>query len=318
MGLFDDTRFVERLTFFDGQRLFADDLQNVIDFQTEMRRLHNRFLHRSGVGGGLPVAGARDEREVEIGPGYAIDAEGAEMVLTRARREPVPPVEGDEDGKAAFYDLTISHASSEDLSPSETRSGVCLPRGAVRLREEPVFCWVRLERDAEGVFHPRDGRLDQQIQRGMKIVLARVEVKSCRIQNLSVAERRNARPPTQPYIACGRSTPRWQVRVERFESTERESVFIDASIDTGGAGFLNTPSYSARLDGPRILTGIDPADPFFADGLVAIDEPREDGFLLRVLVLTLDGTLRQNLDQVDETQWPDIFSGWNVVWMGVE
>ena len=66
MAVLDMTRFVERLRYFDGQRLFADDLQGVEAFNREMRWLHNRSLHQPGIGSGLAVAGRRGDREVRI------------------------------------------------------------------------------------------------------------------------------------------------------------------------------------------------------------------------------------------------------------
>src|SRR5574342_507094 len=98
MGVLEETRFVERLQFFTGQRLFATDLQAIEAFNREMRWLHNRSLHQPGVGKGFAVSGKRGDREVYIGPGYAMDADGREIVLTEAKTEPVPPVAGETDG----------------------------------------------------------------------------------------------------------------------------------------------------------------------------------------------------------------------------
>ena len=58
MGILDETKFVERVQFFNGQRLFASDLQSVEAFNREMRWLHNQSLHQPGVGNGYAVRGA--------------------------------------------------------------------------------------------------------------------------------------------------------------------------------------------------------------------------------------------------------------------
>ena len=92
MEFLKETRFIERLQFFNGQRLFASDLQGVEAFNREMRWLHNKSLHQPGIGNGFAVSGKKGDREVTIGPGYAIDADGREIVLTQDRVEPVPPV----------------------------------------------------------------------------------------------------------------------------------------------------------------------------------------------------------------------------------
>ena len=41
-----------------------------------MRWLHNRSLHQPGVGNGYKVTGTQGDRQVTIGPGYALDAYG--------------------------------------------------------------------------------------------------------------------------------------------------------------------------------------------------------------------------------------------------
>src|SRR6476661_8716453 len=89
MEILKETRFIERQQFFNGQRLFASDLQGLEAFNREMRWLHNKSLHQPGIGNGFAVVGKKDDREVQIGPGYAIDALGREIVLTQTQEEPV-------------------------------------------------------------------------------------------------------------------------------------------------------------------------------------------------------------------------------------
>lgn len=84
MAIFDETRVVERLQFFNGQRLFASDLQGIEAFNREMRWLHNQSLHQPGIGNGFTVSGQKGDRQVSIGAGYAIDARRREIVLTQA------------------------------------------------------------------------------------------------------------------------------------------------------------------------------------------------------------------------------------------
>src|SRR3954454_12726023 len=98
MGILDETAAIERLRFFDGQRLFASDLQGIEAFNREMRWLHNRSLHQPGIGKGFAVTGRRGDREVRIGAGYALDDQGREIVLTIGRTEPVPPVDSEPGG----------------------------------------------------------------------------------------------------------------------------------------------------------------------------------------------------------------------------
>lgn len=59
MAQIGSTRYLEQVQFFNGERLFASDLQTLEEFQREMRWLHNRSLHQPGVALGLAVAGER-------------------------------------------------------------------------------------------------------------------------------------------------------------------------------------------------------------------------------------------------------------------
>jgi len=340
MAAFDDLRTLERLLFFHCQRLLAGDLNEVVASHRWHRELHNRSLHQPGIGNGYAVAGEPGAREVTVGAGYALDALGHEIILTRTRVEPVPPVPGDPDGGPARYDLTVSYPAEEDLEEAETREGVCLPRGVVRVAEEPVLCWVRLEEDATGQLHPVDPALAAEIEAGMKIRLARIEVEQCRLKSLSIAERRNARPPALPYIACGRAEPEWKLEpiVEaailfsagflsildtkakgRAVSVPAPRFFLTAEVGTAAAGFRATPCYSAGLRGPRRLgapsTSSDIPSPveIFGDGMVSIEDPGPRGFRVRVLpFLFLDAKAAPFVD------WEQLEIPWSVEWMGVE
>ena len=77
-----------------------------------------------------------------------------------------------------FYDLTVSYPDDEYLEEAETREGVA-SRGVVQLREEPVFCWVRWKGTIGQPSCERPRTKD--IQNGLKIVLARIEVLNCQL-----------------------------------------------------------------------------------------------------------------------------------------
>src|SRR5690606_41682772 len=120
-----DLRFLERQKFFDGQRLFASDLQELESFHREMRWLHNRSLHQPGIGNGYAITGVKGARIVTVGPGYAIDAEGREIVLLAERVLQVPPGAGEPDGKPATSDPTVAHPAAAHRAGAGTRAHVC-------------------------------------------------------------------------------------------------------------------------------------------------------------------------------------------------
>src|ERR1051325_6493678 len=315
MNILDQTRFIERQQFFNGQRLFADDLQTLEAFNREMRWLHNKSLHQPGIGNGFAVSGKKGDREVTIGPGYAIDREGHEIVLIRDQIEAVPPTAGESDGTPALYDLTVSYLD-QDLEEAETREGICNQRGAVRLREEPVFCWVRLDSNGQ----PRETTEKLEILAGMRLVLARAQVLNCELyQDLSIAERLNARPATLPYVCCGTSEPAWQPLLFApidpkitFSSDDVNDLIqkfaqglgffpfvlpigLATTVDTSACGFLNTPCYSARVTGPRIRRFTRTISEFEAvavanidivlDGFVQIVDPQPKSFIANILLM---------------------------------
>jgi hypothetical protein len=265
MTLQDQARHLERHTFFNGQRLFADDLQGLEAFSREMRWLHNRSLHQPGIGNGFAVHGLKGDRKVRVDAGYAIDSKGREIVQIESEELDVPPVAGERDGSPTYYDLVVSYPDDAMLEVAETRAGVCAPRGAVRLREEPVFCWVRLVRTegggsaqttttANGIAVQEnlvavDARLGAEIESGLRIVIARAEILNCQLnRDLSIAERRNARPALGPHIACGEYAPDpWQVYWWSLEEDVRNLIaeLITNRLGGGGPVISSFPSVSA-------------------------------------------------------------------------
>ena len=352
MDFIKETRFVERLQFFNGQRLFASDLQGIEAFNREMRWLHNKSLHQPGIGNGFAVSGKKDDREVQIGPGYAIDALGREIVLTQSQTEPVPPVAGEEDGTASLYDLTVSYPDDESLEESETRVGVCSGVGVIRLKEEPVFCWVRLNQSGQ----PTDAAIKADILSGMRLILARAEVLNCKLyKDISIAQRTSARPAQQPYVCCGTITPDWQLwELTAFEPQKALSargrsaalaslltsvvilpIGIQAKIDTSDCGFLTTPCYTGRISGERIhkieidIGGSPEVLTVVIDGLLQILNPGPREFTVTVLLMfqalvpsnSLSPLLRTAADSPSDVLKKLIeerLKDWSLEWMGVE
>src|SRR5262249_3087724 len=144
MAIIGETQFLERIQFFNGERLFATDLQTLEAFNREMRWLHNQSLHQPGVGSGYAVAGNVGDPPGTSSPRYAPDSLGRELTSRESLPPRLPPGADNGSGGSVFYLLTVSYPADTDLKPSETRAGVCYQPGVVRLREEPVFCWVRL------------------------------------------------------------------------------------------------------------------------------------------------------------------------------
>jgi hypothetical protein len=308
---------VERLSFFDGQRLFAADLGGIDDYNRRMRWLHNQSLHQPGVGKGFAVTGALGDRQVSVGAGYALDSLGREIVLTRTVIVPIPPVASEAGGQSVFFDLAVSYPDDSQLAETETRQGICLPLGAVRLREEPSVCWVRLERDEAGNLQPVDPRLAADVKAALRLVLARAEVLQCKLkQPVSTAVRLGVRPVSQPYIACGQEVVQWQAETPALQVGDKVSPILPfrltAFVDTSAAAFATIPFYTARIAGERLLT----ANPgpnsvqVLVEPLVDLSQATRTSFLLQAALVP-----------VPFGPAFDHFGGyetWQVVWMGVE
>ena len=319
---------IERLDFFNGQRLFAEDLQTLDGFNRQMRWLHNRSLHTFGIGSGFVVRGERGDREITIEPGYAIDNEGREIILLLPHVATVPPVADDEFGDPRFYDLTVQFPGDEDLEELETRAGICDSHGVVRRREAPVFCWIELNPNRK----PKIPAHAEQIAQGVKIVLARISVKNCQLETLSIAQRRNVLPERLPYVVCGR-TPigstgwePWTIEDDIGDGVIRTRVLgVQLQVDTSEAQFASIPCYTARVVGARHFEeeGGD-SDPILLEGFTIIDQgATPTKFTLRVWMPAIDlGFLTANdLDDGEvSNQEVAVFlrEHWHVEWMGVE
>jgi hypothetical protein len=314
--------FVERLRFFNGQRLFAADLQAIDSFHREMRWLHNQSLHQPGVGRGFAVSGKKGDKAVSIQEGYAIDGLGREIILTASLLEQVPPRAGN-NGNPIVYDLTVGYPSDASLDATEDRQGICnTPSGVIRRREEPVICWVELGAGGQ----PQDAGLKKKIDQGMLIRLARAEILNCALnKDVSLSERRNARPASQPYIACGLvSDPDWIMKDNQIltpAETQNPKIVtlpLELQIDTTAAKFRTPPCYSVQIYGNRLMQVPDttPNTTYVVDVIPMIDPATAelDGFLLRldVLVQCLNG----GPTSIDISA--ELFADWEVAWMGVE
>lgn len=69
-----------RVNFFDGMLLTGEDLRVEQDYLRRKAQLHNQ-LHGYGVVEGLDVTVDRKDQKIHVGPGWAIDRQGREIVL---------------------------------------------------------------------------------------------------------------------------------------------------------------------------------------------------------------------------------------------
>jgi hypothetical protein len=178
----------------------------------------------------------------------------------------------------------------------------------VRRREAPVFCWIELNPNHK----PKIPLHAEQIAQGVKIVLARVSVKNCQLETLSITTRRNVRPERLPYIACGR-TPAGATEWEPWTTggQEQQLLGVRVQVDTSEAQFASVPCYSARVLGELSLD----QEEFFPGlfNLLTIgDEPSPTQFTAYVLMPFLQFLEDEN------ALIAFCRENWRIEWMGVE
>src|SRR5205085_4853076 len=300
---------LERITFFDGQQLTAADLSELQRTNRELRWLHNRSLHRWGIGFGLDVTGQKGDSTVTITPGYGVDCMGREIILTQPVTKTVPAVGSSGMGSAAasFY-LVAGYQTDADQKVLERRNGSCLSAGAVRLSEEPLIDW----------------RLPEQLMPGNELILAQASILNCQLsQPLALVVRRYARPAHQPYIAVGQTIAKetqWQLWKDNGNK-----LCLYTLVDTSAAHFKTTPRYAAHIAGERFLSAA--PGPLLVVGMPSVVGATPKGFTLQVLLPTfpppppmMPPINPPEVFNVGVAGQPDVVQrlGWQVVWLGIE
>jgi hypothetical protein len=241
---------------------------------------------------------------VTVAPGYAIDCLGRELILTQPITLPVPAVAGVSAGAkvapATFF-LTISYLDDAFQPTLESRPGVCLPAGTVRLAEGPLVQWQQLK----------------DIQDGINVILAEASVLNCQLNApLGLDVRRNARPAEQPYINAGQVPP-------AAITWTPVAGGIATRVDTSAAKFAATPAYFAHVVGLRqvkvFATGT--TEVFTQYNLVSVpivELPAPDSFVLQVVLLMFNAS-----NAVVAVPPADVLNiipvlDWTIVWMGIE
>ena len=121
---------LERLNYYNGQRLQAADFKLEQDYHIRVRRWLNRSLYPAGIAEGLAVYAIEDQPSVRVTPGLAIDHLGREIILLE---EAVIDVVDGHHGGGPY--LTISYR--EEVLGGSTRVALrtatapIAPRGAV-------------------------------------------------------------------------------------------------------------------------------------------------------------------------------------------
>src|SRR6185436_12253127 len=150
---------LDRLNYFNGQRLEASDLKTEQEYHIRVRRWLNKSLYSPGIARGLevrketavPVAGEKPPPTVVVSPGLALDAQGREITLWEEQRVMISsearPSPGNTEAEVEGLYLTIRY--SEEVTAVEqdgcdavsgtTRGGHPAWGGPTRVRARAIF-----------------------------------------------------------------------------------------------------------------------------------------------------------------------------------
>jgi len=147
---------LERLNYFNGQRLQAGDFKLEQDYHMRVRRWLNRSLYTPGIAMGLEVYPVPGAAMVRVNPGLAIDHLGREIILLDSRDVPVMHGIGNNKRSDGSY-LVIRYAeqvlSQQDACcvPEGTGGDKAAQGGPSRVLAEPVLeCVPDLPHAASG------------------------------------------------------------------------------------------------------------------------------------------------------------------------
>ena len=222
-----EQRKLERVRYWQGQKLRSRDFNNIHAVEEQRRWWHNRALHNAyGIEEGFEASLSTDNTGVVIQAGLAYDNAGRELILETEQTVTIPYTPGmDQDIVLCIrYRQEIQAPGENDLA-----TVCCTSTG-------PQF--------VEFVWRPKQhcGSTD-----GVPLA----EIVKGQLQPLST--RPSARPLSRPLLASGSTVPgntAWELW---STETGRQGVLVfgvQTTIDTSAAGFTDDPCYFAWLQGP--------------------------------------------------------------------
>src|SRR6476646_8079085 len=147
-GVYMNEKPIERLNYYNGQRLEADDLKLEQEYHIRVRRWLNKSLFSAGIAEGLEVyQDSANPQKVIITPGLALDAVGREIILLEEQRIQVIGRPNNTTGQLDGNYLFIQY---REETGSEESDG-CVPRtngqqsaqipwgGPSRVRAAPIL-----------------------------------------------------------------------------------------------------------------------------------------------------------------------------------
>lgn len=231
---------LERVQYWQGQTLRAQDFLNLQGVEAQRRWWHNRSIHNAyGIAEGLvaTLVPASAPTGVCISPGVAYDTFGRELILERGLTIPLPsnvPA-----GMIGAVSLLMRHkAPSRQIHPDEI-SELCWTAPGSVIAGTAEFVWMLGDN-----LNPAEGVSVYAVYYSVAPTLKGPDPYYVRV---------SAQPLSRPLLADGATIPGqapWEQWAAGFDGNDQPyTVGVQAWIDTSAAGFTDVPCYFAWLEG---------------------------------------------------------------------
>jgi hypothetical protein len=302
----------DRVTWRSGQRLDARDLRDDHRRDGRLRQLHVRHLHDTwGIALGFEVTasstldgfGRAGSAEIVVGPGYAVDGQGRDLLLAESIQPSLPAVDG-------RFVLTVAYREDSEFPDSSGLPAPGIDNG-LDLRQERVrFAW----------------RTPEEVRFGPEVPLSQITIANGAMTGgLDFTVRRYTQPLLRPHIDMrvteeGRSG--WKDWLGGPPEV-RQELGLELEVDTSEAGFTGTPFYFAvvqgdfanRPEGPPLFEpNLWPQGEatFSVDSMGFISTATAKKFIYRILNVGRYPFLRKVTPAEAESR------RWRVAWLGLE
>jgi hypothetical protein len=219
----------DRVTWRDGQPLTSRDMRDEKHNDDRFRYLHVRYLHRVwGIVWGYDVT-ALDRQTVSVAPGFALDIDGREILLSETVTLTLPVL------PTSFLVLVARFAADDTYRQRQDLRCLC-PNGIIAATgEHPEFLW----------------RTVDEVRMGLDVPLAGAWVDAGRLQGpLNPDVRRLARGEAQPRCFAGETQAGQTGWTVTTDPNAAGVTWLEAEVDTSEAGFVYPPYYFARVSSP--------------------------------------------------------------------
>ena len=292
-----------RVTYRAGQPLSSIDLNEDLQREKRLWRLHMRYLHDTwGIAAGLEVK-KQDNKNVLIERGSAVDQEGYFLSVSEAALKPIPQFKGPE-GLVLSVSRRVESTACSCASTFDPRS----PGNSAGGMASADFSWLPPDR----------------VHWGLQIPLAHAVLQDGEIRgDLDFQVRQYIRSLDQASFGWGLTEPGrsgWKV----WSDEHQRDLGLELVVNTSEAGFSKSPHYFAVIHGDFSrhpigsplgsleASSIGAQVSFPLNGFSFITEPNNDKFIYRLIGSNSLGFLSRVSPQEAEKR------NWHIFWFGVE